>query len=271
VLKNIIIGKRSNLSSQLKKSLDQVEIFSISEFIEFFNKEHDEGLNIFLNNFHPSHLLRDIENYSLFISNSILSTASILDCIKESKRINKIIYTSSSAVYGHIESTIEESNLSPKNLYSSLKIANEELIIDFCSLNNIPWVITRVFNMYGGNDKFSVVSKILSSIEDKKPITISNNGDSVRDFIHISDVVKIYHQIINKNVVGKINIGTGIGTSVKDLIGLIHEKEFEIEIISMKTNEIKTSIADMNKLGNILGPNFEYTDVREYIKNKLKS
>ena len=70
------------------------------------------------------------------------------------------------------------------------------MVKNFCKKRNIEFVIARVFNMYGGQDEFSIISKMLKFIKEKKKIFLANNGRSIRDFIHIDDVCKIYKKLI---------------------------------------------------------------------------
>ena len=92
--------------------------------------------------------------------------------------------------------------LMPLSLYSSLKITSEKLIEGFCSEMNIDYIIARVFNMYGGNDNFSVISKIINASLLKKTLHLVNNGTSVRDYIHINDVVNCYKLMLKSNAHG---------------------------------------------------------------------
>ena len=45
--------------------------------------------------------------------------------------------------------------------------------------------------MYGGNDEFSIISKIINVYKDNSILNLVNNGEGIRDFIHINDVIEI--------------------------------------------------------------------------------
>ena len=77
--------------------------------------------------------------------------------------------------------------------------------------------------MYGGNDQFSIVSKILNALKKNKTLKIANGGESIRDFINIQDVVKIYKFLIFNEFSGIINISTGMGFSIREIIDLAQE------------------------------------------------
>ena len=62
----------------------------------------------------------------------------------------------------------------------------------------IKFSIVRVFNIFGDGEKFSIISKITEAYKTKKTLNLINNGNSIRDFIHINEVVNIYKRIIKK-------------------------------------------------------------------------
>ena len=150
-MKNIIIGKRSILSLNLKKKLNTSKIISTKDFKNLKLKTKS---NLIINLFYPSHKLSTITKYSVFIYQSLYNLSISLDTLDKSK-INKIIYTSSSSVYG-LQNIDENSVGNNRNIYSAAKFLAESLIKNFCNKNNIFYSITRVFNLYGENDNFSI-------------------------------------------------------------------------------------------------------------------
>ncbi len=108
---NIIVGKRSNLSNHLLESLDNAIAVSSSQTIEsLYQLEWSkiDKANLILNQFQPATRLNDLSNPVGYIENAILTTANILMFVKDKQsKINKVLYTSSSSVYGNNESCIE--------------------------------------------------------------------------------------------------------------------------------------------------------------------
>ena len=211
---NIIIGRRSNLSMHLNNALDDCLLISSQNLLFELNQinwKNIDCVNLILNHFHPAHNLNNISSPEEYINNSIVSTSRVLQFFKKRNTlINKIIYSSSSSVYGQNEFCLETDTPMPLSLPASLKLANEYLVQKFCNEENINYVLTRIFNMYGGNDQFSIISKLINAINNKKEIYLINNGSAVRDFIHISDVVNAYKILLEKSPLPPIiNIATG--------------------------------------------------------------
>ena len=273
--KTLIFGSRSNLSYQLKKHIKNSELIS-SEMV-LNNKNHLEKfksshkINIIINSFYPASKLTNYSEPEIYIQSSILTLAIILDHIKRFQlNIGKLLYSSSASVYG-VNSLCNESDvLMPLSLYSSLKITSEKLIEGFCNEMNIGYIIARVFNMYGGNDNFSVISKIINASLLKKTLHLVNNGTSVRDYIHIDDVVNCYKLMLKSNANGVINVGSGKGNSVKSILEFLKVKGInEINIKNHKKVEVETSVANINKLSDIVDCN-NFIDILEYIALEVK-
>ena len=96
-MKTYIIGKRSNLSIELYKKIKKSKIISSEEFK---NLKLESKSNLIINNFFPSSKISKLNNYNEFINLSLSNLTKALDKI-EIKKINKIIYSSSSSVYGY--------------------------------------------------------------------------------------------------------------------------------------------------------------------------
>lgn len=198
--------------------------------------------------------------------------------ILEACRINNIpwiIYTSSASVYsahGIIKETDKTNPISP---YGQSKLKAELLIKKYCKQYSINYTILRYFNIYGIGETTKnshIIPQIYKSIYKRIPIKLTSTGEQKRDFINIKDTAKINKIILEKKIKNEtINIGTGIGTSINNLISTI-EKELKtraiIDYIS-KESPPDTFIADTSKLKKLIG-NYTFIDINkgltEYIQ-----
>jgi len=270
---NIIIGKNSNLSKVLEKYLpDTILVSTINSVKELdaLNLSSEKSINIIFNNFQMATKLNDLSHPKEYIERAIMSTSMVLEYIKTyNLKINKIIYTSSSSVYGNNVLCTENDPLLPLNLHASLKVANEKMIEKFSIDNGIDYTIARIFNMYGGEDRFSIVSKIIGAYNKKNSLTIVNDGNGIRDFIHIEDVVYIYTKIIRKKNISILNIGTGEGRSIRNILGYLKNYNFEIQTNTIKREELKISTADNTYLRELIEA-YCFKDVEEFIKESIE-
>ncbi|MBT5399678.1 NAD-dependent epimerase/dehydratase family protein [bacterium] len=272
----IIIGKRSNLSSALSKRLYTADLLSSESLLKSLfqlDKYNGNKINVVFNNFQPSTQLKSFENPPLYVDMSISLTVRVLKyLIDSSVKINKIIYTSSSSVYGDSSITDEESQPCPVSIPSSLKHLNEQFLEQICCQYKLNLTIARVFNMYGGNDEFSIIRKIHDCYLSKKVLSIFNNGESVRDFIHINNVVDIYEKLlIDPSVsINILNIGSGKGQSLSNILKILSKNGYCVSTSNTYSKEIPLSKANIVKLSNIIDVD-SFIDVNEYLLNKLNS
>lgn len=266
----IIIGKSANLSRALASSLENViMVSSLSPVLELKKLSLEKPINIIFNNFQKSTKLYDISEPLNYIQRSIISTVEVLEFLKKYNiRVNKILYTSSSSVYGNNQLCAERDNLNPMNLPASLKVANEKLVEAFCQENKYEYTICRLFNMYGGDDTFSIISKIIKYKDRKEILTLYNHGSAIRDYIYINDVVKIYIQLLTISNIPIVNIGTSEGISVQSIITFLKKHNIYIQYDTVEKEEIEFSTAD-NSLLKKYGLDVEYKNVQKYILESI--
>ncbi len=262
-MKTYIIGS-GYLSSEIKKKFSSCYIYSASNFLNIIDEINKISLNskvnLIINSFYSVKELNKIKSYNFFFKKSITEISSILDKINY-KIINKIIYTSSSSVYGSIDNKIELDDPNNRYIYSSLKLTSETLFKNYCNKHNIKLDICRVFNIYGNKDNFSIISKLISKKKNKK-IKVNNNGLSIRDFIHVKDVVNIYKKLLRIKNSGYYDLGTGKGVKIIDIINSLKINKKYLIFSKKKTNEIQESIADTTSLKK---------EIKRYKFNRLEN
>lgn len=256
-IKTIIIGKRSNLSKELSQNIENTVVLSGSKLLEneklLSTELENSKCDIIINAFYPAKKLSQVDNPMEYIKYSIGVLSNVLESLgiyKES--INKVIYTSSASVYGNNNYCKEEDILTPLSLQASLKISSEELLESFCNKNCIDYTIARVFNMYGGDDSFSIISKIINISKSGQELTLTNDGTAIRDYIYIDDVVSCYLKLLKVKNVKVVNIATGSGITLKSIIDYLKLKGLSIKIKNIEKDEIKISTACVSKLRELV-------------------
>lgn len=267
----LIIGKNSNLSQALAKKIDDCVLVSSRELtqnINLLSDFKDKKIKIIFNNFQTALQLNNASGLDSYIENSIGITSKILEYFKETD-IEKIIYTSSSSVYGNNIFCNEHDEVKPLSLHAALKVSNEKLIEKFCTNYHVDYTIARIFNVYGANDTFSIISKIITAYKENKILSIVNNGNAIRDFIHIDDVVEAYIQLLTKQGMPIVNIGTGNGNSIKSILTFLKNNHIELKVQNIQREELKISTADNSLLLKELKMG-TFKDVESYLEGLLK-
>ena len=179
-MQNIIIGKRSNLTFNLKQQIKINKIFSSNDILsnKFINylKNTNEPINIIFNSFFPLFLMNNF-NAKTFIEKSHLVPLVFIDNIKKGikknkkLKINKIILSSSASIY---QLDDYSDTTSDRSYYASIKELNEKTFSNFCKNFKIDLIIARIFNVYGGKDQFSIIAKLINSYKKKSKVLINN-------------------------------------------------------------------------------------------------
>jgi UDP-glucose 4-epimerase len=142
----------------------------------------------------------------------------------------RIIYASSMSVYGSVpDAPISESHHpSPLSCYGVGKLSSENYLRIY--QNKLPFIAMRMFNVYGpGQDlrnlRQGMVSIYLAQALVSGRIEVKGSLDRFRDFIYIDDVVEAWYRASTRSeaINNAINIGTGIRTSVSELLKSIHD------------------------------------------------
>jgi UDP-glucose 4-epimerase len=190
---------------------------------------------------------------------NILGLLNILEaCTKNN--IKKIIFTSASSLIGEpIKSQVSEDHPAiPKTAYGISKLASEHYLRLYNELNNLNFVIFRFFNIYGPFQKNGLIPSLYSQIENNQSLTVFGNGDQIRDYVFIKDIIPFFDKAISTSVADNriFNMGTGIGTKILDIIQILSKTmnvKPKIEFQPSRKGEIGNFVADTTLLDSIFG------------------
>jgi nucleoside-diphosphate-sugar epimerase len=200
------------------------------------------------------------------LDSNLISTMRALRFCKASK-IPKFIFLSSCSVYGHSSRTTEDVPCSPVTVNGLTKYLNEKIISEFCRHAGIKSVVMRAFNSFGGDDQFSVISKLLKAVHSNSKFTLYNNGLGERDFIHVDDIARVAcHFVQNDAKHEVINVGTGKSTRIIDIVTEVEKVTGKKIAIEHKKNEpeVEYSRADISRLKEEV--DFKFKDILEFIR-----
>ena len=112
-------------------------------------------------------------------------------------KVKKIIYTSSSEIYGNVENAKEDSQVSPKSDYAIAKLYSERYLRSIASPSFKAYVL-RLFSIYGKNQRDDfVISRFMKLAKSNQKLNIYGLGDQIRAFCHISDLVNAINLCID--------------------------------------------------------------------------
>jgi len=179
------------------------------------------------------------------------------------KKIKKFIYASSSSVYG--DSKIYPFNEKdfknvPVSIYGASKLSNEIIADSYAKNFKLKCVGLRFFTVYGpyGRPDMAYYS-FLNSLKNNKIIKVFNNGNMVRDFTYIDDVIDGILNVIKAkfaNTHEVLNVGKGNPDKLMDLINFLeknYSKKFKINFTkNIPLGDIKKTYSNVNKAKKII-------------------
>jgi len=170
----------------------------------------------------------------------------------------KIIYASSAVVYGNSneQPCKVDMPVHPVDKYSELKLVNEKIVLESGG------VVIRLSNLFGvGMAGSNVISDILKQIPGSNPIKIRDD-QPVCDFLHVSDAVAALGLLIESGYSGILNVGSGIGTSIRTLAEILLSAANQEDRVIMSTqpsHKKSINVLDISETVRILGWHTKFT------------
>lgn len=172
---------------QLEDAASLQLLFTIEKFDIVINLAAQAGVRYSLT--HPT----------AYVNSNIVGFANLLECCRH-HQIKHLVYASSSSVYGLNEEvpfkTTHPTN-HPASLYAATKKSNELMAHVYSHLFNLPVTGLRFFTVYGPWGRPDMAPFLFTdAILHEKPIKVFNNGDMMRDFTYVDDVVEAIIKVI---------------------------------------------------------------------------
>lgn len=197
-----------------------------------------------------------LEKPSTYIKSNLNGFFNILQCCKN-YNISKLVYASSSSVYGKTGSTPFKENQdtnNPEQLYAATKKSNELMAQAYSNLYKLDITGLRYFTVYGpwGRPDMAIFSFVENALK-KKKINIFNQGNHYRDFTYIDDVVDITIKILlaKKKSNNEIyNIGNNKPIKLSKLIYLIEKKlnlKIKKKLLPFQKGDVFKTFANIKK------------------------
>ena len=214
----------------------------------------------------------------LYWNNNVRSTENIINTMSKFN-CNKIIYSSSAAVYGNqdIQPIKEDECLNPISVYAETKVACEKLVQDANINHKIDGISLRYFNPIGFHssklfkESFedgvgSLMNEIIKTALDKNKVLKingadyeTNDGTCERDFIHIDDLLNAHEKTVSFILEFKgydvFNVGTGKAVSIIELVNSFikhNQVNINYEFSGKRKGDIQSSYADVKKISDIV-------------------
>ncbi|MBQ7412769.1 MAG: UDP-glucose 4-epimerase GalE [Alphaproteobacteria bacterium] len=224
-----------------------------------------------------------------YYRNNVIGTLNLLNAMR-SHHVLKIVFSSTCATYGEPQYVpMDEAHpQNPINPYGRTKLMIERIFDDYERAYGLKHIALRYFNAAGASADSSIgeshqpethlIPLVLQAIQGKRDsIKVfgtdydTPDGTCIRDYIHVEDLALAHRLAVEKLDIysGCLNLGTGIGNSVKEIITAAEQvsgRPCPVEYTERRPGDPARLLANNTKAREILGWNPKYTDIRDIIQ-----
>ncbi|NTF50305.1 UDP-glucose 4-epimerase GalE [Rhizobium rhizogenes] len=218
-----------------------------------------------------------------FYENNVIGTLTLL-AAAQAASIGAFVFSSTCATYGLPQSVpLDESHRQvPINPYGRTKYIVEQALADYDQYKGLRSVVLRYFNAAGADfegrigewhtpETHAIPLAIDAALGRRQGFKVfgsdydTRDGTCVRDYIHVLDLADAHVRAVEYLLRGgesvALNLGTGTGTTVKELLGAIEtvsERPFPVEYVGRREGDSTTLVANNDKARDILGWSPQY-------------
>ena len=230
-----------------------------------------------------------------YYNNNVEGTLHLLEGMRKAD-VNKIVFSSTAAVYGEPEKTPIEEDFPhhPTNVYGRTKLMIETMMSDFTMAYGLRYVALRYFNAAGaafngtiGEDHnpeshlIPLILKTAQGVRDHIAIYGTDyptpDGTCIRDYIHVVDLAEAHvlamKYLLQGGASNYFNLGSEHGFSVKEMIETAKEVtgvDFTVTSEARRTGDPAILIASSQKCKEVLGWNPTHSDTKEIMASAWK-
>ena len=230
-----------------------------------------------------------VNNPQKYYINNVVGTTNLLNVMLENS-VKKIVFSSTCATYGEPQYTpIDEKHpQNPINPYGRTKLMIEQIFADYERAYGLKHIALRYFNAAGCAKDGSIgeshtpethlIPLVLKAIKgEREKISVfgtdydTPDGTCIRDYIHVEDLALAHRLAVEKldEYSGCLNLGTGVGTSVKEIIDAAEKvsgKKCPVEYGPRRAGDPAKLYADNQKVKKILGWQPSYDNIEDIIR-----
>ncbi|MBH8562376.1 NAD-dependent epimerase/dehydratase family protein [Nostoc sp. CENA67] len=293
MIKTIVTGAAGFIGSHLVETLlkQGQEVIGIDEFNDYYDPalkykniahlQNYPGFNLITGDiqFLDWHiLLKDVDvvfhqaaqagvraswgrGFCAYTERNINATQILLEAAKDAKHLKRLVFASTSSVYGDAETLPTHEKICPQPVspYGITKLAAEQLCGLYYKNFGVPFVALRYFTVYGPKQRPDMAfHKFFKAILQDETIPIYGDGQQTRDFTFVSDAIAANLAAATvPQAVGEIfNIGGGSRVVLAEILDTMAEiigKPIKKNYIEKAMGDARHTAADVSKAQKILG------------------
>lgn len=160
---------------------------------------------------------------------NVIGTLQVLEGARRAGA-SKVLFATSAAIYGDVDASElpinEDRAYDPQSPYGISKMAALSYLDNYRRLHGLSWTALALANVYGPRQNHhgeaGVIARFAAKVTAGAPPTIFGDGNQTRDFVFVGDVARAFIAAMTAGSNRVINIGTGIGVSINELLGAMN-------------------------------------------------
>jgi UDP-glucose 4-epimerase len=254
--KPVIFTRSSSSLNNINDILDSTEVVYGDFMDDVAIRKAIQGVDIVFHLISTTFPNTTRESSVYDISSNLIPTIRLIElCL--SNNVKKVVYASSGGtIYGEPKNIpITESHpLNPTSLYGQSKLTIESYLNFYARSTNLDVNVLRISNPFGAGQKLlgvqGIISVAMGCLCYERPIKIYGQGEAIRDYIYIDDVINALILASEKSGSSVVNISSSSGHSIIEVIEAIEEitqRNIDRQFIPPRDGDVKVNIL-CNKL-----------------------
>lgn len=196
-----------------------------------------------------------------YFQNNLLNGLKLLEAMRKNN-VKKIIYSSTSSVYGQPRKTpvTEDAPTHPLNAYAASKLAFEEALSAYYHAYGIESVSLRYYNAYGPRDEQKPATRAvpmwIAAILRRQSVPWYWRGRQTRDYVYVGDIAKAHLAVLPLKGLHTFNIGSGKGVLMKEVLSTLERvvgRTLKTRDMGQRQGDPMKSFADITKMTKATG------------------
>ncbi|HEY7416772.1 MAG TPA: NAD-dependent epimerase/dehydratase family protein [Ktedonobacteraceae bacterium] len=191
---------------------------------------------------------------------NVLATQRLLEAALHTKSVQRVVYASSSSVYGDAVALplVEDAALNPLSPYGVTKLAAENLCTLYHRNFGLPTVSLRYLTVYGPRQRPDMAfHRFCKAVSSDEPLSVFDDGYQTRDFTYVSDIVEANVLAAqSQSAIGQVmNIAGGSRVTVRhviDMLGEVSGKEVKVVYSDKQFGDVRHTLADTSRAEQLL-------------------
>jgi len=186
-----------------------------------------------------------------YTDNNVLATQRLLEEARRHPCIKKIVYASSSSIYGDAESFPTSEHLTPRPVspYGVTKLAAEHLMQLYATQFSLPTVSLRYFTVFGPRQRPDMAfHRFISSALRTEEIEVFGDGEQSRDFTFVTDIVEANILAAKHGSSGAVfNIGGGTQVTINQVLEMIELRLIDLGLDRLRVRRTERQAGDARR------------------------